>query len=69
MSGNPVIFSTCNIKCVLELAKLFDVSTDTILGKKESASISVSGLSDSHINAVLNVVQCFRESNNKNKTL
>lgn len=50
---------------IIELAKLFDVSTDTILGKKDSATVSVAGLNDSQITAVMSVIQCFREANKK----
>lgn len=43
-------------------AKYFNVSTDFLLGMEESATISVSGLTDKQISAVLNVIQCFKDN-------
>ena len=48
---------------VLELAKLFDVSTDYILGQNETATVSVAGLTNEQINAVMHVIKCFRDNN------
>ncbi len=48
---------------VLELAKLFNVSTDMILGKSDTAVLSVAGLNDDQVEAVNKVIQCFREAN------
>ena len=47
---------------ITELAKYFNVSTDFLLGMGESATISVSGLTDKQISAVLNVIQCFKDN-------
>ena len=47
---------------ITELAKYFNVSTDFLLGMEESATISVSGLTDKQISAVLNVIQCFKDN-------
>ena len=49
---------------IVELSKIFDVSTDYILGLSKSSTISVSGLTDKQIDAVINIVNCFRDSNN-----
>lgn len=50
---------------IVELAKVFDVSTDYILGVNETSSISVTGLSDDQIEAIINIIRCFKKSNNK----
>ncbi|WP_294752670.1 helix-turn-helix transcriptional regulator [uncultured Ruminococcus sp.] len=50
---------------VVELAKVFSVSTDYILGINETAVIPVTGLTDEQIDAVLNIINCFRNANNK----
>ena len=50
---------------VVELAKVFSVSTDYILGINETAVVSVTGLSDEQIDAVLNIINCFKKANNK----
>lgn len=50
---------------ILELSKVFDVSTDYILGREETSNISVTGLNAEQIEAVVAVINCFRNSNNK----
>ncbi len=47
---------------VVELAKFFQVSTDFLLGIEESASVSVKGLNEKQISAVLNIIECFRST-------
>lgn len=47
---------------VIELAKLFDVSTDYLLGLEQGATISVEGLSDKEVSALLELISCFREN-------
>lgn len=46
---------------VIELAKLFDVSTDYLLGLEQGATISVEGLSDKEVSVLLELISCFRE--------
>lgn len=48
---------------VIELAKLFHVSTDFILGMSDSASVSVSGLTEKDIQAVHGLIAHLREKN------
>lgn len=47
---------------VIELAKLFDVSTDYLLGLEQGATISVEGLSDKEVSVLLELISCFREN-------
>ncbi len=47
---------------VVELAKFFQVSTDFLLGIEENASVSVKGLNEKQISAVLNIIECFRST-------
>ena len=46
---------------VIELAKLFDVSTDYLLGLEQGATISVEGLSGKEVSVLLELISCFRE--------
>lgn len=51
---------------IVNLAKLFNVSTDYILGiDNEHSTVSVSGLNEKQVEAVCNIINCFRESNEK----
>lgn len=47
---------------VVELAKFFQVSTDFLLGMEENAAVSIKGLNEKQISAVLSVIQCFRDT-------
>ena len=53
--------SSVNSWDVIELAKLFDVSTDYLLGLERGATISVEGLSDKEVSVLLELISCFRE--------
>lgn len=49
---------------IVELAKCFNVSTDYLLGLDNTSTISVKGLSQKQVSAVLDVIQCFRNMDN-----
>ena len=51
---------------IVELSSLFGVSTDVLLDVKGSKTVSVEGLSDQEIAAILGVIDCFREQKPKN---
>lgn len=53
---------------VVELAKSFHVSTDYLLGMEETSTISIKGLTQKQVSALLDVIQCFRTAD-KNVTL
>ncbi|WP_294497185.1 helix-turn-helix transcriptional regulator [uncultured Gemmiger sp.] len=46
---------------VVELAKQFGVSTDYLLGVENTASISVKGLSEKQVSALMGIIDCFRK--------
>ena len=52
--------STPSVQYVIELAKIFQVSTDYILGVNSSWSISLSGLSDADVQMVCTIVNLLR---------
>lgn len=51
---------------VVELAKLFRVSTDYLLGIDASSNISVKGLSEKQVAVVMSIVECFRNNEDNN---
>ena len=48
---------------IVYLAQFFGVSTDYLLGVETSSVVSVAGLSDREIAAVVEIIQCFRDKN------
>lgn len=47
---------------IVELAKHFNVSTDFLLGMDNTATISINGLSQKQVAAVLAIIQCFKQT-------
>lgn len=56
-----------SLDTLIKLASLYKVSTDYLLGCEQTkyATISLSGLSDSQIQAINHTISCFREQNTK----
>lgn len=50
---------------IIELSKIFRVSTDYLLGLGDNATISVEGLTEKQISSVYHVIECFRDCNEK----
>ncbi len=48
---------------IVELAKLFDVSTDYLLGLENTSTISVKGLTQKQVAVLIETIECFREKN------
>ncbi|MCI8893768.1 MAG: helix-turn-helix transcriptional regulator [Lachnospiraceae bacterium] len=47
---------------IVELARNYGVSTDYLLGMKETSTISVKGLSQKQVSALLNIIECFKNN-------
>mgnify|MGYP002627407892 CR=1 FL=1 len=47
---------------IIELAKLFGISTDYLLGLERDAVISVEGLSEKEVSILLDLIKCFKEN-------
>ncbi len=45
---------------IVELSNLFNVSADYLLDIKCSKTVSVEGLSDREVSAVMSLIECFR---------
>jgi len=52
--------STPSTQCIVKLSQFFNVSTDYLLGASNTASVSVEGLSNREIAAVLEIIECFK---------
>lgn len=51
---------------IVELSRLFNVSTDYLLGLDDTAVIRTDDLSDEEVAVILNTVKCFRNLHNTN---
>ena len=49
---------------VVELALLFGVSTDYLLGIPKTKTVSVDGLSEEEIASIVRVIECYKKSRN-----
>lgn len=49
---------------IVELAKLFNVSTDYLLGVEKTATVSVESLTDIEVASVCQIINCFRIAHN-----
>ena len=47
---------------IVELAKKFKVSTDYLLGMDDTSSISISGLTDKQVAVLIDVIDCFKQT-------
>lgn len=45
---------------IVELAKNFNVSTDYLLGMKDTSTISVKGLTQRQVSVLLDTIECFK---------
>ena len=45
---------------IVELAKLFNVSTDYLLGMENTSTISIVGLSEKQVTVLLETIDCFK---------
>jgi len=45
---------------IVKLARLFHVSSDYLLGIKESSTISVEGLTEREIASIAEIIECYR---------
>jgi len=54
--------SVPDILTTIKLASFFNVSTDYLLGIKNTATISVKGLSQKQVSALLDIIECFKDN-------
>lgn len=52
---------------IVELAQLFNVSSDYLLGISKTSTISVNGLSEEEIAAIHGVISCFKKIKSEDK--
>lgn len=57
--------STPSIANIAELAKIFSVSTDYLLGVENKSTIDISGIAPEDVALLISIVDKFRSLNNK----
>ena len=61
--------SVPSTQSLVDLANIFDVSTDYLLGLDTSSSVNLSGLTNKDINLVYSIVAHLREKNSISKKI
>ena len=62
VNGWEMGLSMPSTSMVVELAKVFNVSTDYLLGLDKNASLNISGLSEKEVAILCDLVNCFRSN-------
>lgn len=57
--------SVPSIQYIVELALLFNVSSDFLLEIPEHSSVSTEGLSEKEVSVVVEIIRCLKEKNKK----
>lgn len=47
---------------IVELAKVFNVSADYLLGIEDTSTISIKGLTEKQVSVLHEIIQCFRNT-------
>ncbi len=45
---------------IVELALIFNVSTDYLLGLEKTSTVSVNGLTDREISSIVEIIECYK---------
>lgn len=61
VNGWEMGLSAPSIPLIVELSKLFHVTTDYLLGLEKSPSIRTDNLSEKQISAILKMIDCFND--------
>lgn len=62
VNGWEMGLSMPSTSMVVELAKVFNVSTDYLLGLDKYAALDISGLSEKEVAILCDLVQCFKSN-------
>lgn len=62
VNGWEMGLSVPSTSVIVELAKLFNVSTDYLLGLDNNASININGLSEKEVAILCDLVKCFKSN-------
>ena len=67
INGWEMGLSVPSTQYIVELAKLFRVSTDYLLGMKHGAVLNIDDLTEKEVSVLLDVANCFREKQKNNE--
>jgi len=65
VNGWEMGLSAPSTPLLVELSKVFSVSTDYFLGLDHGATLKIDGLSPKEIAVLTDIISCFRENKNK----
>ena len=67
INGWEMGLSVPSTQYIVELAKLFGVSTDYLLGMKQGAVLNIDDLTEKEVSVLLDIANCFRANQKHNK--
>lgn len=60
VNGWEMGLSVPSTQCIVELAKIFNISTDYLLGMEHGAVLDVDGLSNNEVSILMDLVNCLK---------
>ena len=60
VNGWEMGLSVPSTQCIVELAKLFNISTDYLLGMEQGAVLNIDGLNNHEVSVLISLVNCLR---------
>ena len=67
VNGWEMGLSVPSTQCIVEIAKLFNISTDYLLGMEHGAVLDIDGLNNNEVSILISLVKCLKAKDNDTK--
>lgn len=67
VNGWEMGLSVPSTQCIVEMAKIFNISSDYLLGMERGAVLDIDGLSNNEVAILISLVNCLKSNHNDNK--
>lgn len=65
VNGWEMGLSVPSTQCIVELAKIFGISTDYLLGMEHGAILDIDGLNNNEISILISLINCLKSKHNE----